>query len=159
MPMLQDPGETRPLGSCLWRVGCGRQCSLLFRCSAECLCHVRRCGSQRWHRVREIVSERLCQDEPTSAALIASGVSEGSVCRALGCALHLLDGQKFELPLVQVEALGEHFRAGECFHMPGAQDVVECVSSSSRRLWRDGARAARLPACSSLEHTRKWCCL
>ena len=112
----------------------------------QCLCHVRRWGPECWDTARTIVGETLCKDGPTSAALTAAGVRIGSVCRAHGYALDMLEhlspqplladapllalamvrySLKYEFTLDQVEALGEHLRAGGCLHLPGVQDV-EC---------------------------------
>ena len=114
----------------------------------KCLCHVRRWGDQCWESVRELVTETL--QKPVTAlraALTASGVSDGSVCRAVGCGLDVCDrlssqplpadvpllglalvrcSLKFELNEDQVKALGENFRAGGCLHEPGVE-TVECL--------------------------------
>ena len=113
----------------------------------KCLCHVRRWGDQRWQAVRVLVTETLHKDVALTAALTASGVSVGSVCRAVGRGLDLCDrlsskplpadvpllglalvrcSLKFELNEDQVKALGENFRAGGCLHEPGVE-TVECI--------------------------------
>ena len=58
---------------------------------ASCLCHVRRWGPRCWQIVREKVAELLSKDGPHSVLLTASGVSAGSVCRALGSALDVVE--------------------------------------------------------------------
>ena len=114
---------------------------------SKCLCHVRRWGGQCWQAVRVLVTETLHKDVALTAALTASGVSVGSVCRAVGCGLDLCDrlsskplpadvpllglalvrcSLKFELNEDQVKALGENFRAGGCLHKPGVERV-ECL--------------------------------
>ena len=101
----------------------------------------------RWPAVRALVGETLHTDEPLRAALSACGVSDGSVCRAVGCGLDVCDrlsskplpadvpllglalvrrSLKFELNEDQVKALGENFRAGGCLHEPGVE-TVECL--------------------------------
>ena len=107
---------------------------------------MRRWVFQCWQAVRVLVVETL-QDVALRAALTASGVSVGSVCRAVGCGLDVCDrlssqplpadvpllglalarySLKFELTTDQVDALGEHFRAGGCLHKPGVESV-ECL--------------------------------
>ena len=110
---------------------------------------MRRWGFQCWQAVRVlVVAETLLKDVALRAALTtASGVSVGSVCRAVGCGLDLCDrlsskplpadvpllglalvrcSLKFELNEDQVKALGENFRAGGCLHEPGVE-TVECL--------------------------------
>ena len=93
------------------------------------------------------MTETLQKDVALRAALTASGVSVGSVWRAVGFGLDLCDGLrsqplladvpllglalaryslKFELTTDQVDALGENFRAGGCLHKPGVERV-ECL--------------------------------
>ena len=114
---------------------------------SECRCHVRRWGFQCWQAVRVLVVETLHKDVALMAALTASGVSDGSVYRAVGCGLDFCDrlssqplpadvpllglalarvSLKFELTKDQVDALGENFRAGGCLHKPGVERV-ECL--------------------------------
>ena len=114
---------------------------------SKCLCHVRRWGFQCWQAVRVLVVETLHKDVALRAALTASGVSAGSVCRAVGCGLDVCDrlssqplpadvpllglalarySLKFELTTDQVHALGENFREGGCLHKPGVERV-ECL--------------------------------
>ena len=111
---------------------------------SKCLCHVRRWGFVCWEAVRELVVETLVGIDP---ALTASGVSAGTVCRAVGCALDLWDrlssqplpadvpllglalarfSLKLELTNDQVYDLREKFRAGGCLHKPGVERV-ECL--------------------------------
>ena len=114
---------------------------------SKCLCHVRRWGFQCWQAVRVLVVETLQKDVALTAALTASGVSVGSVRRAVGCGLDVCDrlssqplpadvpllglalarySLKFELTTDQVNALGENFRAGGCLRKPGVARV-ECL--------------------------------
>ena len=114
---------------------------------SECLCHVRRWGFQCWQTVRKLLGQTLREDVALRKALTASGVSTGSVCRAMGNGLDLCDrlgsgplpadapllclalarwSLKFELTGDQVYALGAHFRAGGCLHKPGVERV-ECL--------------------------------
>ena len=114
---------------------------------SKCLCHVRRWGFQCWQAVRVLVVETLHKDVALRAALAASGVSAGSVCRAVGCGLDVCDrlslqplpadvpllglalarySLKFELTRDQLDALGANFRAGGCLHKPGVE-FVECL--------------------------------
>ena len=112
---------------------------------SECLRHVRRWGFQCWQTVRKRLALTL-KGVALGKALTASGVSTGSVCRAMGNGLDLCDrlgsgplpadapllclalarwSFKFELTGDQVYALGAHFRAGGCLHKPGVERV-EC---------------------------------
>ena len=91
--------------------------------------------------------DALMGDGPASAAITASGVTAGSVFRALGCAHDVLDRVcqlplpsdvpllalgvaryclKLELTQDLLHRLGAHFRAGGCLHMPGVE-TVECL--------------------------------
>ena len=107
---------------------------------------MRRWGFQCWQTVRKLLALTL-KDVALGKALTASGVSAGSVWRAMGIGLDLCDrlgsgplpadapllclalarwSLKFELTGDQVYALGAHFRAGGCLHKPGVEKV-ECL--------------------------------
>ena len=124
-----------------------RLCRTSRSVRGSCLCHVRRWGSQCWTTVRRSVMDALMGDGPASAALTSSGVSPGSVFRALGSAFDVLERvchqplpadvpllalgvARYSLKLVltrdEVGRLGAHFRAGGCLHMPGVE-AVECL--------------------------------
>ena len=114
---------------------------------SACLCHVRRWGFQCWQAVRVLVKETLHKDVASMAALTASGVSDGSVCRAVGWGLDFCDrlssqplpadvpllglalarvSLKFELTKDQLASLCGNFREGGCLHKPGVESV-ECL--------------------------------
>ena len=124
-----------------------RLCRTSASVRASCLCHVRRWGAECWNRVKAVVAETLALNGPQRALLAACGVGEGTQCRALGCALDVVEklrpeplpadvallalavvrySLKFELSGDELDALAEHFRAGGCLHLPDVQEV-ECV--------------------------------
>ena len=124
-----------------------RLCRTSASLRASCLHHVRHWGTECWNRVKTIVAERLALRGPPRALLAHCGVGEGTHCRALGCALDVVEtlrpeplpadvallalavvrySLKFELSGEQLEAMVEHFRAGGCLHLPHVQEV-ECV--------------------------------
>ena len=95
------------------------------------------------------MGQTLREDVALRKALTASGVSTGSVCRAMGNGLDLCDrlgsgplpadapllclalarwSLKFELTGDQVYALGAHFRAGGCLHKPGVERVERLLA-------------------------------
>ena len=96
-------------------------------------------GSESWEAVRCRVQCMFLTDVP-HLALTASGVSRGTMYRALGCAMDLCDqlasrplpgemallcmaivrcALKYELNRDHVDAMAKHFREGGCLHRPG----------------------------------------
>ena len=125
-----------------------RLCRTSASLRASCLCHVRHWGAECWNRVKTIVVETLALRGPQRALLAHCGVREGTQCRALGCALDVVEKLRPEplpadvallaLAVVryslkfalsdggELDALAVHLRRGGRLHLPDVQNV-ECI--------------------------------